>query len=302
MATSDNGIRRRVEVVINVCLVLLALGLTAVVAKRVIARYTGSDVKGFPDGYHEVKRGTTLSASGIDLGLKPNTIILALRKGCPYCTQSASFYKRLQKDPDIQRDFQIVALLPGSPGENQEYLSQIGMTGFQTKQLELMKIGVNLTPTVIWVDRQGSVRGLWKGMLSPEKENQVLGQLKGLSNAGTAKSPNSDLSADIQTIDPAGTNRLITEGQTQILDIDEREQFAIEHIPGSKNILLDELGQRAGHELSKSANVVIYNHLGDDAMSGTAYNILIKLGFTKVKVLSGGLDAWKEVGLSVTRN
>jgi rhodanese-related sulfurtransferase len=76
-----------------------------------------------------------------------------------------------------------------------------------------------------------------------------------------------------------------------LVDVRLPSEHEVAALPGSVNIPLDELEQRAG-ELAPpdGALVVTYCHHGVRSLSAAA--ILEQLGHTRVASLHGGIDAW----------
>ncbi|HKO99600.1 MAG TPA: rhodanese-like domain-containing protein [Pyrinomonadaceae bacterium] len=87
--------------------------------------------------------------------------------------------------------------------------------------------------------------------------------------------------------------------QLVILDVRDRAQFTNAHIPASKNIPLDELEVRGPNELRAADAIVTYCRCLNDEKSELARQTLSSLGFTKVKVLDGGIGRWEEANLSL---
>jgi len=76
-----------------------------------------------------------------------------------------------------------------------------------------------------------------------------------------------------------------------ILDVREPAEYEICHLSGSRLIPLGELPYRLG-ELDTSEDIVIHCHTG--SRSARAVQFLRQIGFTRVKNLKGGIDAWAE--------
>jgi len=73
----------------------------------------------------------------------------------------------------------LVAVLPQPVADGQKYLSKLGVSVDEVRQLPLDKIGVQGTPTLILLDASGIVRNSWVGFLPPEAELDVLNTLLG---------------------------------------------------------------------------------------------------------------------------
>jgi rhodanese-related sulfurtransferase len=91
--------------------------------------------------------------------------------------------------------------------------------------------------------------------------------------------------------------RLINDGAL-ILDVRDNAAWAAGHLNGSRNIPLAELPQRAA-ELPAGKAVVVACDTGSRAAKAAAS--LRKAGRTDVFCLDGGLNAWRQAGLPVSR-
>jgi rhodanese-related sulfurtransferase len=84
----------------------------------------------------------------------------------------------------------------------------------------------------------------------------------------------------------------------RVLDIRSREEFEATRIEGAilftQEVMTEMLGRWPRNEL-----LVIYDHLGKKSMDAAAY--FLGHGFTKVRALQGGLEAWAEVDPTVRK-
>lgn len=74
-----------------------------------------------------------------------------------------------------------------------------------------------------------------------------------------------------------------------LVDVREPEEWAISHLPSAVLIPQGDLGERVG-ELTKARELVLYCKSG--RRSAASAKLLSELGFTHVRHLHGGLDAW----------
>lgn len=95
----------------------------------------------------------------------------------------------------------------------------------------------------------------------------------------------------------AETVKLMNAGG-QLVDLRANEAFHTGHILGAKNIAADELGAKAG-SLDKQAPLILCCETG--ASSQRAQMVLKKQGFDKVFNLRGGLRAWQQDNLPLTK-
>jgi hypothetical protein len=119
-----------------------------------------------------ISPGDKVSLSQVDWEAHGQTLVLALQKGCHFCTESAPFYKRLVREAAKHGRTHLVAVLPNSADESQSYLAQLGVSIPEIRQAWLS--GVTGTPTLILVDHKGVVLRVWREELPPEKEQEVL--------------------------------------------------------------------------------------------------------------------------------
>jgi rhodanese-related sulfurtransferase len=86
--------------------------------------------------------------------------------------------------------------------------------------------------------------------------------------------------------------------EMRLVDIRTREEFDATKIEGAvlftQEIMTEMLGRWPRNEL-----VVIYDHLGSKSMDAAAY--FLGHGFTNVRALKGGINAWSEVDPNVRK-
>jgi sulfur-carrier protein adenylyltransferase/sulfurtransferase len=76
-----------------------------------------------------------------------------------------------------------------------------------------------------------------------------------------------------------------------LIDVREPEEWAIAHLPGAQLIPKGELAERVD-EITHARDVVLYCRSG--SRSAQAARLLLDLGFTHVRNLAGGINAWSE--------
>jgi rhodanese-related sulfurtransferase len=99
---------------------------------------------------------------------------------------------------------------------------------------------------------------------------------------------------------PAIAVTLMNDERSVMLDVREAHEFSEGHIEGARHIPLGKLDDRV-YELEgfKNAPVIVTCQSGTRAPQ--ACRRLTKLGFTQVYELQGGMVAWEEQKLPVTR-
>lgn len=103
----------------------------------------------------------------------------------------------------------------------------------------------------------------------------------------TARSRVCDLKARLDWGDPALT----------IVDVRDRGEFDFRHILGAIPMPLDELVDRALHNLEITRDIYVYGETDEETAEAAAK--LRRAGYYNVSELRGGVAAWKAVGYPV---
>jgi len=161
---------RRVELLANLAIVLLAIVIGIVLVHRFLRPENPSSKRA------AIAAGTSVSLPGIDWKQNHRTLLVAIQEGCHFCTDSAPFYQRLADVAD-KKGVKLVAVLPQSTDEGRRYLTTLGVRIADVRQAPLSSLQVNGTPTLILVDENGRVAASWVGKLPSDKETEVLARL-----------------------------------------------------------------------------------------------------------------------------
>jgi thioredoxin-related protein len=108
-----------------------------------------------------------------------HTLIMVLRSGCQYCTDSMPFYNRLArkvKEGQAKRQLQLVVVSRDDAEQTGRYLRTHDLNVQLTVPLTpalAQTLRVPGTPVLIHVDRTGMVKNVWVGKLDPDGENDV---------------------------------------------------------------------------------------------------------------------------------
>ena len=102
----------------------------------------------------------------------------------------------------------------------------------------------------------------------------------------------------VHELDAAQVYALLRARQALLIDVREPVEFGMERIPGALLLPLSEIDP-ASLPLDGSKRVIF--HCGTGRRSGQAVQRLIEAGAGEATHLAGGLRAWKEAGLPLTR-
>jgi rhodanese-related sulfurtransferase len=105
---------------------------------------------------------------------------------------------------------------------------------------------------------------------------------------------------DYYTVKPVRAEKAIAAGDVLVIDVREPKEFEAEYMTGARNIpirkliaMIDVLPR------DRQAPILIYCRIGHRGAIGLT--ILRMLGYTDVRNLSGGLEAWKAGGLPLAK-
>lgn len=165
---------KRIEILANVAIVVAGCALAGVLIKNHLLYNQRKPATSQPANITTIN-GKRLSSLDIDWRQNPQTIVLAISTTCHFCTESAPFYKSLVQSKGSTK---LVAVLPQSVVEGQQYLGKLGVSVDEIRQASLSSIGVSGTPTIMLVDKSGSVVNSWVGLLRDAQQSEVLGLLR----------------------------------------------------------------------------------------------------------------------------
>lgn len=169
-------VRDLIDTIANIATIAL-VGLAAVILVRGSSFSSRRALAGL--NAPTVQPGTSMKnfPVGISWTDKRPTLLFALQTTCHFCTESASFFRKLTAETSGK--FRTVAVLPQPVATARKYLDVLGLHMEEVNQASLEGIGVTGTPTLMLVDSAGTVEHLWRGELAPTDQGEVLAQLAG---------------------------------------------------------------------------------------------------------------------------
>ena len=116
-------------------------------------------------------------ALGVDFDAGAKTLIMVLHSDCVFCQQSVPFYRRLLESNTADTQMVVAA----SPDDDAmiNYLEAEDINPDTLVFVEPEMVPVPGTPTLLLVDDQGLITHAWVGLLSDDREAEVIDALFG---------------------------------------------------------------------------------------------------------------------------
>ena len=101
-------------------------------------------------------------------------------------------------------------------------------------------------------------------------------------------------------LQPAGLTALVNRDNALVVDLRPSADFEKGHVPGAKNVQMSQFDpENKQLAAARALSVVLVCKAGQT--SGAAAKRLRKAGFEHVYVLDGGIGAWQQAGLPLTK-
>lgn len=172
-------IAKKLEVGAHIAIIVVAILVCVVLVKNYLLPRNEPQQPNAPTPQQQVATGTQISLPDVDWSKNKRTLVAVLSTSCRFCTESASLYQQIATERSKRDDVKTIALFPQTVADAQQYLSRLGVTVDEIKQVEPSAVRARGTPTLILVDNTGTVKKVWIGKLPPEKEAEVLTELRG---------------------------------------------------------------------------------------------------------------------------
>jgi rhodanese-related sulfurtransferase len=103
----------------------------------------------------------------------------------------------------------------------------------------------------------------------------------------------------IQSLTPQQAQKLVDQGDVEIVDVREPREWSGGHLPGARLVPLDRL--RAAPETSLPRDGILFV-CAAGSRSQTAARLAESRGLTKVYSLTGGMRGWASAGLPLVKD
>jgi hypothetical protein len=158
----------RLETLANVTILVTGVVVTTLVVSRLVAERQAADRPTVQQ--YKVGDRVTASEFPVDLSRSPQTLLLVLNSNCHFCTESTPFYRDLvaARGPGTQVT-RVVVVGVENVETLQGYLARQQIAVDEVRSIRLTQVKIRGTPTLLLLDRSGSVKGVWPGYLTDEQ-------------------------------------------------------------------------------------------------------------------------------------
>jgi len=273
--------RKILSILLNVAIVVGAGALLWVLIKRSPSPQRGEG------RIEKAMVGARVPLSDIDWSKASRTLVMVLKKDCPFCQASMPFYRRLTDEAVRRGDIQTVLIFPKTESDIQAYVKENDLSSNQVLQEDfrstLLPFGITSAPTVMITGKSGIITQMWVGQLSEGYQLEVTNALD-LPRESITMIAEGNFPAE--RVDEESLKRRIKDDPSLVVvDLRSRESYKHSHFDGARNIPGDEISSRALDELADAKAIVIYSYQDTDTICKAAYWNLIKDGFRNVAVL-----------------
>ena len=165
---------KKIELLANIAIIIAAVLLVALAINKFFLSPKRAPLDQVAA---HLKAGDKVTLPGFDWTRSERTLVMALSVNCHYCTESAPFYQHLTAEVSKHPNTHLLSVLPQTTEAGRKYLSELGITIEDVRQVPLNAVGVAGTPTLILVDKEGTVKRVWVGKLPVSAQSEVISQL-----------------------------------------------------------------------------------------------------------------------------
>ena len=124
--------------------------------------------------------GETIALRQVSWSDAERHIVLVLSTTCPGCQESVPFYRRVAEAAASLSEARFLVLSAQPEAVVEAWLDTNGISADEVvRERDLLQFGLGVTPSLLLIDRAGTVSGAMVGVLSTAEELGVLGYLAG---------------------------------------------------------------------------------------------------------------------------
>ncbi len=100
--------------------------------------------------------------------------MLAVSRDCHFCTESVPFYRTLIAAAESAGVSVTVATQDTDPEKTRHHFASLGLQVADLRRVAFSAIGIKATPTLMVIDRSGTIKQVRVGQLPPDEEREMI--------------------------------------------------------------------------------------------------------------------------------
>ena len=173
---TNHGMKPKIELGVNIAIAFAILVIAGVLVKRTF--FAEQAKQPTIEAQAQQLLGTRITVPGADWAQTKKSLVIILKKDCIYCDAVAPTYRQLIGEAE-KANVKLIAILPNSLQVGREYVQALGLPIENVQAGVLASYKIPGTPSVLVVDAEGIVRGVWIGA-EPGREQEMLAKLVSL--------------------------------------------------------------------------------------------------------------------------
>lgn len=199
-----------------------------------------------------IQPAQALHVDGIDWSAADRTVVVLVSPTCPACNASSVFYQRLTRAIAATPQARLVFVATEPSAEVDAWFRQLNIAPQAVVQVaKPTSLGFFTVPSLVIVDRRGTVTDLMANKLTEAEQDRVLARL------ADPASPALNNAVAAREVSETDFDRVVAGQRPIVLDLRDRDSFQRASRRGALNIPLDELAMRAQFELANRTPIAI---------------------------------------------
>jgi hypothetical protein len=162
-------VKTGVEIISSAAVIVMAVLLCVSLLFHYFSRPSGVALR------HGLQNGQQIAAlTGIDYRTSSKTVVIALSTKCS-CPESLELYKQVSSVyRQAGSDIQLVAVFPESQTDVETFMADAKLDFKGIANVNLDKLSIPGTPSIVLIDREGKVIDFWLGRVSGNSEKEAI--------------------------------------------------------------------------------------------------------------------------------
>jgi thiol-disulfide isomerase/thioredoxin len=173
-----NKVNEKIAIVANIGMVLFTIiGSASFIKYYWLDSRKASPVIAAPAPEPVSVIGKKIALADVDWSTNDRTLFFVLSSECGFCRQSLPFYQQIVQKARSAGNVKLMAGFPQSVEIARRYLNSGKVEIDTIKQISPPSLGIDAFPSLLLIDKAGTVQKMWVGKLSENEEKEVFKQI-----------------------------------------------------------------------------------------------------------------------------